>query len=111
MNDFERRLAEQPLRTVPPGWRRELLATVERTRKTPARALMDWLWPSPVAWAALAVVWMMLAAAFTMSAPLSAPGENARISVAATQPDVAPSVSLFAYHTRPELFGDLARTP
>jgi len=69
---FETRLANQPLRRPPREWRGEILAAANRAQAIGARApvvklpggflalLSEILWPSPVAWGALATVWLVL---------------------------------------------------
>lgn len=69
MNEFEKQLAEQPLKSVPTEWRTQILkeARAQATRDVPARAAQPWswlrelFWPCPQAWAALAAVWMVMA--------------------------------------------------
>lgn len=59
MDEFERFLSQQPVRSVPASWRDEILpATASEEGQAPW--WHQWLWPSPVAWAALAVVWMVI---------------------------------------------------
>jgi hypothetical protein len=71
-DNFEERLRRQPLRTVPPDWRDEILRAA-REAATPAtapaasrrsRIFMPWLcallWPHPRAWAGLAAVWLVV---------------------------------------------------
>lgn len=53
MDKFEQLLSQQPLRGVPPGWRREILADRQPRWR-------EWLWPSPVAWATVAAVWLVI---------------------------------------------------
>lgn len=53
MDEFEQFLSHQPLRNVPPGWRREILADRQP-------AWREWLWPSPVAWATVAAAWLLI---------------------------------------------------
>jgi hypothetical protein len=53
MDEFEQFLSKQPLRSVPPEWRRELLVARQPWWR-------EWLWPSPVAWAALGCVWLVI---------------------------------------------------
>jgi hypothetical protein len=118
MNEFERRLAQQPLRQVPPDWRREVLAHATQTGRAPRvrAAILDWLWPSPLAWASLILIWLALAAVFTVTErnepditfASSAAPTGAHVD-AAQGDEVA--ASLLAYHTRPDLFADLAHTP
>ena len=65
MNDFERKLSQQPFRAPPSALRDAIFGIaeappnlVELTRWT----WRDWLWPSPQAWAALAALWLIFAA-------------------------------------------------
>ncbi len=70
MNDapFEKSLQSQPLRPIPPAWRAEILAAAAETPSQPewkAGRIESWwralLWPSPVAWAGVAAVWLLIA--------------------------------------------------
>lgn len=59
MNDnFEQRLQRQTFRTPPSGWRREILGAIPDPVSPWWR---EWLWPSPVAWATAAAVWVLIA--------------------------------------------------
>ncbi len=109
MNEFERRLAQQPLRQIPVAWRRDLLTRAEAMQRAqPVHAgLRDWLWPSPLAWAALALIWITLAAAFTFGEPV---GQNIATPITPPRVEQETPPSLLAYHTRADLFGDLSRT-
>jgi hypothetical protein len=65
MDDFEAHLKRQPLRSMPPEWRREILAAarVQQAGAGPHplwEALREWLWPAPPAWAGLAAAWMLV---------------------------------------------------
>jgi hypothetical protein len=53
MDKFEQFLSQQPLRSVPPDWRREILPDRQPTWR-------EWLWPSPVAWATVAGTWLVI---------------------------------------------------
>ena len=68
---FERRLSELPLRRIPAEWRQEILVAADVNRRsnrefTFAATIMLWLrrilWPSPVAWAGLAAIWILILA-------------------------------------------------
>jgi len=64
MNDFERQLRRAEFRAPPREWREKILdRCLEPTNDDPAWSWRDWLWPSPLAWGALAALWM---AFFTM---------------------------------------------
>ena len=60
-DDFEKRLANVPLRAVPAEWEAEILALGRKERKQTPRPFWPFfralLWPHPAAWAALAAVW------------------------------------------------------
>lgn len=76
---FEQQLRKQPLRTLPTEWRNEILSaafavdpgsTPSNTRERSGQGrqgrflevLRGLLWPHPVAWGALAAVWLAIAA-------------------------------------------------
>ena len=77
--DFERRLQRQPLRQVPGEWRQQILSAARQAslpehaprashRAAPSLSLLSTLhhqlsallWPHPVAWTGLAVVWVLI---------------------------------------------------
>jgi len=77
MNDnFEQRLSQQPFRPVPTEWREEILAATRAVRafrhssldthhswpSTLVARLSTFFWPSPVAWAGLAAIWILILA-------------------------------------------------
>lgn len=67
MDDFEQQLKRQPLRSIPPEWRRDILNAARQQRSSgnaqPAwQWLREWLWPAPQAWAGLAAVWLAILA-------------------------------------------------
>ena len=90
LDPIEQRLRRQPLRTLPEGWREEILASARQAgalRREPASPRVPvepwwraWLWPNPAAWAALAALWMVVIA-LQWDAP-SSPHETARCAVA-----------------------------
>jgi hypothetical protein len=55
--DFENQLQRQPMRAVPPHWRKRILAA--SAEPAPA-GWRQWFWPCPQAWAALAAVWVLI---------------------------------------------------
>src|SRR5882724_2346283 len=67
-DDFEERVRRQPLRELPPQWRREILSSaIHATPRARASAVTNLraqlsalLWPCPQAWAGLAVIWLGL---------------------------------------------------
>ena len=77
-DDFENQLQRQPLRTIPPGWRREILAAARAEAREPEQGahrelLAGWrllLSRIPLAWAAVAALWLgIIGANFLMSGP------------------------------------------
>ena len=67
MDDFEKKLCEQPLRPIPGEWSSLILnraAEIARPRLSEFDSRQSWmsrfLWPYPRAWAALAVIWVAL---------------------------------------------------
>lgn len=60
MNDFEHKLTQQPFREPPADLRRAILGATSGGAVPPVGTWRDWLWPSPLAWAALAMVWVCL---------------------------------------------------
>ena len=62
-HDFENELKRQPLRDIPPEWKREILraASPGEPRGSWLLALRDVVWPSPAGWGALATVWLVIA--------------------------------------------------
>jgi len=62
MDEFEQLLSRQPLRRVPADWRDGIV---------PRR--QSWFWPSPIAWAAVAACWLLIAGLQLASRPSPAP--------------------------------------
>ncbi len=67
IDDFEKRLQRQDLRQIPAGWRNEILAaaTPSKTKSVHTDSLPAWrlfFARFPVAWGALAAVWLALIA-------------------------------------------------
>lgn len=59
--DFEKKLQQTRLREIPGAWRGEILGGLLKQMEEEAARLRgswrDLLWPSPLAWAALACIW------------------------------------------------------
>jgi hypothetical protein len=87
MNEFEKQLASQPLKSVPTEWRAQILkkATAQQTRDVPATEsrplwwLRELLWPYPQAWGALAAVWFVIAV-FRITTPGSTPANGSEVA-------------------------------
>jgi hypothetical protein len=70
MNEFEKQLAKEPLKSVPMEWRAQILNAAKahepRDIRAPEARPLGWLrellWPCPQAWGALAAVWIVIAA-------------------------------------------------
>jgi hypothetical protein len=95
LDEFEQRLKAQPFQPIPPDWREELLRGARRAASAPVasapatsprRWLHEWLWPSPVAWGALAACWVAVLvlnrAALPSAAELAETRANARLALA-----------------------------
>ena len=69
MNEFEKQLANQPLKSIPTEWRAQILNEVKAHEahqdRAPETRAVIWLkelfWPCPQAWGALAALWMVIA--------------------------------------------------
>ena len=78
MKDFERKLEQQPMREIPTGWRQQILTAAERNRRSAsvptvsedqAALVAGWrllLGRLPLAWSALAALWLVLLGANLM---------------------------------------------
>jgi len=74
IESFEKRLKRMPLRQVPAEWREEILSAAAKAHSVPRaaavsgnsflsglnRRLAAILWPHPVAWGALAAIWILI---------------------------------------------------
>jgi hypothetical protein len=99
MNDrFEEKLRGQTFRQVPASWRREILSgtgvspvsaevLVTRTGGTPVPLSWwrDWLWPSPVAWGAVAAAGALIVLLQLASAQPHSNGNGGHLSGEAFQ--------------------------
>ena len=61
MNDFERKLAQQPFRTPPPDLREAIFGAAANVIEPARWTWRDWFWPSPEVWGALAALWIVFA--------------------------------------------------
>ena len=91
MNDFERKLSQQPFRTPPPDLRAAILGVPSNVVTVARWTWRDWFWPSPQVWAALAAVWVVFAALSFF------PGDVAPPVSAVAQQSTAP-VTLLSFH-------------
>lgn len=113
MDEFEKLLQRQPLRDVPTEWKTEILIA-QRTagrgkNAAPTNGVAwwrEWLWPSPVAWAGLACVWLIIFALNFAARPTTGERDMARRSPVPSQ-EIA---IVLAEHRRElaELRGSLA---
>lgn len=101
MNDLEDKLRGLPFCELPTDLRRNVLAAAGSAAKEAAQGELsawtwrDWLWPSPLAWAALAV---LLAGSLAVDGLMTEPPERTR--TVAAQPAEAPSVGIPAFQPR-----------
>ena len=87
MNEFEKQLASQPLKSIPPEWRAQILneAQARAPRDIPGAKsnrlwwLRELVWPCPQAWGALAAVWIVIAA-FKFTTPNSSTANAGEIA-------------------------------
>jgi hypothetical protein len=99
MSDFEDKLRSLELRQPALEWQHEI--TGQCTFTEPRSTWSLWLWPSPLAWAALVTIWLGLAMANHFEKPSPA---------ASSSPGNA-DLPLFAYHLDdPNTFWPLAAT-
>ena len=91
MNEFERKLSQQPFRAPPAGLREAILSTPSNVVIVSSWTWRDWLWPSPRAWGALAAVWAIFATVSFFQGDAAPPAP-----VVAVQPAV--SVTLLSFH-------------
>ena len=64
MNEFERKLSQQSFRAPPAELRVAIFGRVEvpaNVGRPTCWTWRDWFWPSPLAWGALAAVWIVFA--------------------------------------------------
>ena len=68
-DEFEKRLKKQTIRSIPTEWREEILKTTSSEGKTTEKLTKSratpslwrqWFWPSPIAWGALAAMWVVI---------------------------------------------------
>jgi hypothetical protein len=86
MSDFEDKLRSFELRQPLPGWQGEIAAECTFTKLD--SPLRSWFWPSPLAWAALAIIWLGLAVANHQDLPRpdhARPSESRSLSSVAFQ--------------------------
>jgi len=118
-DDFEQKLSEQPLRELPAQWRSRILSTAQAANsgsKTHSRAdtplfrmrdlrarFAALLWPTPRAWAGLALIWLLLAIANRI------PLNHAR-SVAGTGSRPAPA-AMAAWKEQERILVELIQLP
>ncbi|MCE9613828.1 MAG: hypothetical protein K8T26_06095 [Lentisphaerae bacterium] len=103
MDPFEQFLSQQPLRGAPEEWRRAILDAAERAAEQPLAFWRRAFWPSPVAWAALAALWLIIGGVNFGVLPPGAPGS------ALVAPDAAAVAS--AWNAKRLLIQELAECP
>jgi len=103
MNDFEDKLRALRFRAVPSDLRRSVLAAAETPNgSSRAWTWRDWLWPSPLAWAALALLWT---GTFTVDALMGKAPEPTAVSKSAEAPN--PGLPAFQPRGREMAFLDI----
>lgn len=67
-DEFEQRLGATPMREIPADWRAQILAKAAPVEEPRAKgSWRDLLWPSPLAWGALACIWIAILAVDAVS--------------------------------------------
>jgi hypothetical protein len=100
MNDFERKLSQQPFRNPPADLRAAIFGPEPEASVVVTPVVWtwrDWLWPSPQAWAALAALWLLFAA---VQIRLHSDSEPARLTALPAPQTNTPLTLLTAHSTR-----------
>ena len=90
MDDFEKELKRQPLRPIPPDWKRRILLSADREDNSDQKqiragwsvSIRELLWPAPAAWSALAAIWIVIAGLRMASMDSEKPGAPAQADYA-----------------------------
>ncbi len=77
MSDIENKLRSLAFREPPQDIRRRVLAA------TPRWTWRDWFWPSPVAWGAIAAVWLVALATEPSAPSTESSGARPLLAIAA----------------------------
>jgi hypothetical protein len=91
MNDFERKLSQQPFRQPPADLREAIFGVPDKVIAPTRWMWRDWFWPSPQAWGALAALWLIFAALSFRTDEPAAPARSM-----AQQPSA--SITLLTFH-------------
>ncbi len=92
MNDFERKLAQQPFRQPPPDLRAAILGPPSNVIEPVRWTWRDWFWPSPQVWGALAALWIV----FAVLAMGDRPAATEHTAFAVPEPT---QITLLTFHT------------
>lgn len=111
MNEFERKLQQQPMRRIPPQWRSDILRAAHADIPSEPRReaqpwfeeLRQWFWPCPQAWAGLAALWV-LSAVLQLSTP-------ARPVLRADQPPSNPPSDAGAFAESRKMLAQFLESP
>src|SRR5881394_3386343 len=109
--DFEKRLERQDMRPIPREWREEILNAARRAgdpqpstlNPQPTSWWRELLWPSPQAWAGLAVAWVLI---LGLNAATREP-----VQVVTAQSTAPAREVLMALKERRRLLAELAGSP
>ena len=100
MNDFERKLSQQTFRAPPADLREAIFGPAEAppaVTEPPRGTWRDWFWPSPLAWGALAALWIV----FAVLSMGDRPAPTALASTLTPEPEF--NATLLSYHTTSDL--------
>lgn len=104
MNDLENQLRSLKFSQPNAEWRQEILAECHaHNAKATTTSWKDWLWPSPLAWAAMVLIWLGCGVANQIDRPAKA--------IATSQPPAGEDASLVALRSEQELEALFQFTP
>jgi hypothetical protein len=80
MSDLEDQLRNLSFREPSPDLRRQVLAGASASAPSARWTWRDWFWPSPIAWGALAALWIVCAVIHSSESPGADSPSTAQVS-------------------------------
>ena len=74
LDDFEKELRRRPLRRVPPEWKAQIVPAATVNHEPWWGRLAEYIWPSRIAWGALAAAWVAIGVLRLTTVETSTPG-------------------------------------